>query len=124
MEALERLYQFWTQGPADQSMPSSFDPDDIFHQTEPFTKFGLDPFKDAISIPGLAYQAMLKKLPPFTILSLFGPKYASLHDELRQNLIAGPAIIFRRYAKCDDPIFPLPDGRLVDTIHGFDANSL
>ena len=86
--------------------------------------FKLDPFKDAISLPGLAYESFMKNLPPFTILSLFDERNKDLYFQMRENLIAGPAIAFRRYAKRGDTEHLLKNGLPVGSIQGFDANSL
>jgi hypothetical protein len=56
---------------------------------------GLDMFKDAISLPGLAYKMLLSCTEEK--FSLFKEEDKELFYLLKRNIVGGPSIIFHRY---------------------------
>jgi hypothetical protein len=62
-----------------------------------WTKQNIDPFKQGISLPGLALRHLLKDLPPHTILCNENEKNKDLHAIARRNITGGPSIINTRH---------------------------
>ena len=56
---------------------------------------GLDMFKDAISLPGLAYKMLLSCAEEN--FSLFKEEDKELFYLLKKNIVGSPSIIFHRY---------------------------
>jgi hypothetical protein len=80
----------------------------------------LDMFKDAISLPGLAYKMLMNC--PNANFSLFEEKDKHLYYLLKNNIRGGPSIIFNRYQEVDKTY--IRNGKLCKNIIGFDANAL
>lgn len=81
---------------------------------------GLDMFKDAISLPGLAYKMLLTCTPEK--FSLFKEEDKELFYLLKRNIVGGPSIIFHRYHATDKT--RIRGGKLCKRILGYDANAL
>lgn len=84
---------------------------------------GIDMLKQAISLPGLAFQFEMD------FLKQQGVHLSSFHDEttyqlFRKNMVGGPAIIFKRYAEVGATAVRSNPERSVKKIVGFDANGL
>jgi hypothetical protein len=60
---------------------------------------GLDMFKDAISLPDLAYKMLLSCTPEK--FSLFKEEDKELFYLLKRNIVGGPSTIFHRYHEVD-----------------------
>ena len=80
----------------------------------------LDMFKDAISLPGLAYKMLMNC--PKANFSLFEEEHKHLYYLLKNNIRGGPSIIFNRYQEVDKTY--IRNGKLCKNIIGFDANAL
>ena len=80
----------------------------------------LDMFKDAISLPGLAYKMLMNC--PNANFSLFEEKDKHLYYMLKNNIRGGPSIIFNRHQEVDKTL--IRGGKLCKSIIGFDANAL
>ena len=80
----------------------------------------LDMFKDAISLPGLAYKMLMNC--PNANFSLFEEKDKHLYYLLKNNIRGGPSIIFNRYQEVDKTL--IRGNKLCKNIIGFDANAL
>ena len=80
----------------------------------------LDMFKDAISLPGLAYKMLMNC--PNANFSLFEEQDKNLYYMLKNNIRGGPSIIFNRYQEVDKTL--IRGNKLCKNIIGFDANAL
>ena len=80
----------------------------------------LDMFKDAISLPGLAYKMLMNC--PKANFSLFEEEHKHLYYLLKNNIRGGPSIIFNRHQEVDKTC--IRNGKLCKNIIGFDANAL
>lgn len=84
---------------------------------------GIDPFKqNAISLPGLALNYLMKRMTPHTILPLLREQDKEYFYKLKQNMFGGLAVVVHRYHECG--ITRLPNGKLVAWIYSLDCNSL
>ena len=84
---------------------------------------GLDVFKTAISLPGLARQKLYKYSRENNAqFSLVDKGNADLHQLLTKNLFGGPSIVFHRHAEKGKT--KIRGGKLVEKVHGFDSNAL
>jgi hypothetical protein len=81
---------------------------------------GLDMFKDAISLPGLAYKVLLSCTPEK--FSLFNEEDKELFYLLKRNIVGGPSIIFHRYHEAGKT--RIRGGKLCKKVLGYDANAL
>ncbi len=81
---------------------------------------GLDMFKDAISLPGLAYKMLLSCTPEK--FSLFKEEDKELFYLLKRNIVGGPSIIFHRYHEAGKT--RIRGGKLCKKVLGYDANAL
>ncbi|XP_078359971.1 uncharacterized protein LOC144644372 [Oculina patagonica] len=98
LEALEKMSNFWK------------------------TK-GIDMVKEAISLPGLAFQFEMG------FLKQQGVHLSSFHSEplyqlFRNNMVGGPSIIFKRYAEAKVTNIRSNPAKPVKKIVGYDANGL
>ena len=81
---------------------------------------GLDMFKDAISLPGLAYKMLLSCTK--AKFSLFEEEHKELYYLMKRNIVGGPSIIFHRYHEVDKT--KIRGGKLCKSVVGYDANAL
>lgn len=81
---------------------------------------GLDMFKDAISLPGLAYKMLLTCTD--AKFSLFKEEDKELFYLLKRNIVGGPSIIFHRYHEVNKTC--IRGGKLCKKVLGYDANAL
>ena len=81
---------------------------------------GLDMFKDAISLPGLAYKMLLSCTEEK--FSLFKEEDKELFYLLKRNIVGGPSIIFHRHHEIDKT--RIRGGKLCKKVLGYDANAL
>ncbi len=84
---------------------------------------GIDMLKEAISLPGLAFKFEMG------FLKQQGIHLSSFHDEqtyqlFKNNMVGGPAIIFKRYAEVNKTFIRGNPAKPVSKIVGFDANAL
>ena len=93
-------------------------------QSDFYKPLGLDMLKDGVSIPGLTLRYMFKTLPKHAYFSLIREKDRDLHEMLRRQIVGGPSIIFHRYHEKDVTRLRGVDGQLVQSLVGYDANSL
>ena len=84
---------------------------------------GLDFLKQGISIPGLTLRYLFKTLPSDTYFSLINEKKKDLHILLREQMVGGPSIVFRRYHS-RNKTFIREGTNVVKKILGYDANAL
>ena len=90
---------------------------------EQYFNEGLDVFKTAISLPGLARQKLYKyAFENNAQFSLIDKTNADLHQVMTQNLFGGPSIVFHRHMKSG--VTKIRDGKLAEKVHGFDSNAL
>jgi len=81
---------------------------------------GLDMFKDAISLPGLAYKMLLTCTEEK--FSLFKEEDKELFYLLKNNIVGGPSIIFHRHHEAGKT--RIRGGKLCRKVLGYDANAL
>ena len=81
---------------------------------------GLDMFKDAISLPGLAYKMLMNCSK--ANFSLFEEKDKHLYYLLKNNIRGGPSIIFNRFQEVNKTL--IRGLKLCKNITGYDANTL
>lgn len=86
-------------------------------------KLNLDMLKQGKSIPGLTLRYIFKTLPNDVYFSLINEKHKDLHTLLRNELVGGPSIVFRRYHE-RDVTFIRNDTKIVKRVLGYDANAL
>ena len=89
---------------------------------------GIDMFKDAVSVPGLATKWLYQKSDrtKFSI-PLINRKHLDLYHTIRKNIVGGPAIVFHRYHERQKTLIREHDfenPKLCQKIYGFDANAL
>ena len=85
--------------------------------------YGIDMFKDCISLPGIAMKfemSFLKEQGVF--LSAFHT--AELYNVFRNNMVGGPAIIFKRYAEASKTCIRNDPEKMCQKVVGYDANAL
>ena len=85
--------------------------------------YGIDMFKDCISLPGIAMRfemSFLKEQGVF--LSAFHTP--ELYNLFRGGMVGGPAIIFKRYAEGNKSFIRQNPEKMCQNIIGYDANAL
>ena len=83
---------------------------------------GIDIF-NFISLPGIAMKFEMQFLKQQGVhLSVFDS--AQLYNLFRDNMVGGPAIIFKRYAEADKTCLRNNPDKLCQNIVGYDANAL
>ena len=98
LEALDKMGQFWQEQ-------------------------GIDMFKEAISLPGLAFKFEMSFLKEQGVhLSSFDNE--STYQLFHKNMVGGPAIIFKRYAEVNKSNIRSNPDKPVKRIVGYDANGL
>ncbi|KAL5019000.1 hypothetical protein ScPMuIL_004722, partial [Solemya velum] len=83
----------------------------------------LDVFKNTISVPGLARQMLFDCSRQQGIhFSLFDKANADLYQTVKQNIVGGPSIIFKRHHEVGKTL--VRGGKPCRKIVGYDANAL
>ena len=83
---------------------------------------GIDIF-NFISLPGIAMQFEMQFLKQQGIhLSVFNSE--ELYNLFRENMVGGPAIIFKRYAEADKTYIRNNPKKICQKVVGYDANAL
>ena len=107
---------------------------------------GIDMFKDAISLPGLAIRWMFATIPPQPTpkefdssllyrevrqslpVMLLGEGESDLYQTIKDNLVGGPSVIFHRYHEKDVTTIRQrvygEDSKVCKLVYGVDANAL
>ena len=89
---------------------------------------GIDPFKEALSVPGLTTTYMYKTLDCDASFSLFKEKDEDQYFKMKDNIVGGPSIVFSRYQEKDvTKIRGVEYGESAKTCKacvGYDANAL
>ena len=86
--------------------------------------FGLDMFKDGLSVPGLSMKYLFSTVSKPTFFSLISDEDRDLHETFRKQIVGGPSIVFHRYhEKGETQIRGIPN-KDVEQILGLDANAL
>ena len=95
-----------------------------------YTNLGVDIFKDAVSLPGVSKQYILRKTLQrrrgYTPPELYPPNKEA-YDMLKAAVVGGPSLVFtRKHVAGETRIrsHQYEDARLVKRILGYDANSL
>ena len=88
-----------------------------------YKEMGLDAFKSAISLPGLARRILFgfaqKNKAQFTLMDRAN---SELYDLINNGITGGPSIVFHR--KAIKGKTRIGKGKLVEKVVGYDANSL
>ena len=86
---------------------------------------GIDLFKVAISVPGLARKMAFKAAREF------GAHFSLLHQDdddlfftLKKNIVGGPSIIFKRFAEVETTFIKEDASKPCQNVTGWDANAL
>ena len=89
-----------------------------------YKDWGLDLFKEAFSLAGIAQKYVFRNLPEDTYFSTFGEEHQHIYEELRRlGICGGPSIAFTRYHEAG--VTKIRDGEEVcKTIIGLDSNSM
>ena len=87
-----------------------------------YQQHNIDMFKDGISVPELTLLYLFRDLPSKTYFTVFNKTNSDLHHLVRNNIVGGPAIIFRRYHEKD--ITTIRGEETCRSIEGYDANAL
>jgi G:T-mismatch repair DNA endonuclease (very short patch repair protein) len=102
----------------------------IQRQFDVYARRGVDMFKDAISIPGVAVKWMFDASSgqPFDI-PLIGSRDADLYKTVRENIVGGPSIIFCRHQEKDvtkirPHVYGEDNAKTCREVLGCDANAL
>ena len=82
----------------------------------------LDPFKEAVSLPGLTQHYLFQNLDKGDYFVGIGPQHKHLYKMLRESVVGGPSIIFHRYHAVGKTL--IKGEHPCQKIIGFDANSL
>lgn len=95
----------------------------VLHFQKHYFDKGIDIFKMAISLPGIARQLLFKSAKRENAnFALFDKRNADLYQTVKQNIIGGPSIIFNRHHHAQRT--RIRGGKLCGSIVGFDANAL
>ncbi len=94
---------------------------------EKFQKFyfdkGVDVFKTAISVPGIARQLLFRTAKKVDAnFALFDKQNEDLYKTFKRNIVGGPSIIFTRHHKSGET--RIRGEKKCRSILGFDANAL
>lgn len=86
---------------------------------------GIDIFKCSISVPGLARQMLFESgTKEGASFALIDRENEDLYDTIKQNIIGGPSIIFKRYQETKRSFIRGNPQKPCGQIIGFDANAL
>ena len=89
-----------------------------------YQKEGIDIFKTAISVPGIARQMVFQSAnEQGAYFSLIDKKNSDLYFTMLSNIVGGPSLIFHRYAEAGKT-FIRGGSKKVKKVVGFDANAL
>ena len=89
-----------------------------------YQKQGIDIFKNAISVPGIARQLVFQSAnEQGAYFSLIDEKNSDLYFTLLSNIVGGPSLIFHRYAEAGKTFIRGGDKK-VGSVLGLDANAL
>ncbi len=88
-----------------------------------YCDLGVDPFKNAISVPGIARQLLFRTAKENNAyFALFGSQDKDLYYTLRKNIVGGPSIIFTRHHEVGQTL--IRGEKVCQSIVGYDANAL
>ncbi len=88
-----------------------------------YCDLGVDPFKNAISVPGIARQLLFRTAKENNAyFALFGNQDMDLYYTLRKNIVGGPSIIFTRHHEVGSTL--IRGDKVCQSIVGYDANAL
>ena len=82
---------------------------------------GLDPFKSAMSVPGLASRYIFSTSED-SWFALLSEKNKDLFETFKNGICGGPSIVFNRYQ--EKGVTKIRDGKPCQSIIGYDANAL
>ena len=96
----------------------------VGEQSKIFSReFDLDLLKHGKSIPGLTLRYLFKNIPDDVYFSLIPEHHNDLHTLLREEMVGGPSIIFKRYIERN--ITRIRGGtKTAQRLVGLDANAL
>ncbi len=84
---------------------------------------GIDVFKTAISVPGIARQMLFKTAEESGAeFSLIDQSNEELYQTIKRNIVGGPSIIFTRHAKVGETL--IRGDKPCEKVVGYDANAL
>ena len=85
----------------------------------------LDVFKIAMSVPGIARRMMMECAKQNgTNFPLFHKDEEVWHKTIKQNIVGGPSIIFKRHHKVDETFIRGNRDKPCKRVVGYDANAL
>ncbi|KAJ8310174.1 hypothetical protein KUTeg_012039 [Tegillarca granosa] len=88
-----------------------------------YFKEGIDVFKTAISVPGIARRMLFKCAKQQKVnFALCDRNNVDLYNTIKNGIVGGPSIIFKRHAK--KGITRICGGKLCQSVVGYDANAL
>jgi hypothetical protein len=91
-----------------------------------YAERGIDIFKDAVSLPGVSLQYLLRGLNKKTANPLYAPSKEA-YEYLKEAVSGGPSIVFTRYHEAGVTRIRShtePQAKLCKRILGYDANAL
>ena len=88
-----------------------------------YNEKGLDPFKEAISLPGLCQRYLFKNLKEDEYFVSFGEEHKDLYKLFKNSIVGGPSIIFTRYHEKGKTKIRRGE-KFCQKIKGYDSNSL
>ena len=83
---------------------------------------GLDRFKDAMSVPGLACRYIFSTVENGCFFSLFNEENKDLFKTFKDGICGGPSIVFHRYH--ENGVTKIRGEKTCKSILGYDANAL
>lgn len=84
---------------------------------------GIDVFKTAISVPGVARQLLFRSAREQNVsFALYDLNNSDLYQTVKQNIVGGPSIIFCRHHRSGET--RIRGKKVCKSIIGFDANAL
>ena len=88
-----------------------------------YSEKGVDAFKDAINVPGIARKLLFETSENNnTSFSLFDESNKDLYQTIKQNIVGGPSIVFHRYHSINETL--IRNMTKCRNIVGYDANAL
>ena len=70
-----------------------------------YNERSIDPFKDSISVPGIAERIAFKTLRTDEFFFLFPKRHKDVIQLLTENLVGGPSLVFCRYHEAGNRLF-------------------
>ena len=106
---------------------NNLDVEPFVKAVEKFQQFyfekGVDVFKTAISVPGIARQLLFKTAQKQNVnFALFDHHNEDLYKTIKQNIVGGPSIIFTRHHCAGKTL--IRGKKKCGSVIGFDANAL